>query len=92
MNRIDEGKSIANELGDFTTTPRLVGIAALALGVGALSAFVAVGLLKLISLFTNIFFYQHFSTQATTPVEHHLGVLVVAIPVIGGVIIGLMAR
>jgi H+/Cl- antiporter ClcA len=80
------------ELGDFTATPRLLTVSILALGIGALSAFVALGLLKLIALFTNIFFYQRFTTQAVSPVGHHLGWLAILVPVVGGVIIGLMAR
>src|SRR5262245_9901058 len=89
---LDPGKTISNELGDFTTTPRLLKISALALGIGAIGAFVALGLLKLIALFTNLFFYQTFSTQSAQPTEHHLGVFVILVPVIGGLIIGFMAR
>ena len=88
----EPGKTISNELGDFTTTPRLLRISALALTIGTLSAFVALGLLKLIALFTNIFFFQRISTAAAEPEGHHLGWLVILVPVIGGVIIGFMAR
>src|SRR5215510_7155724 len=90
--QFDRGRKVSNELGDFTTTPRLLKISALALGVGAVSAFVAFGLLKLIALFTNIFFYQRIGADSAEPQGNHLGWLVVLIPVIGGVIIGLMAR
>jgi len=82
----------SNELGDFTTTPRLLTVSLLALGIGAISAFVALGLLKLIGFFTNVFFYQRFATEMVSPVGHHLGYFVVAVPIIGGLIIGLMAR
>jgi CIC family chloride channel protein len=82
----------SNELGDFTTTPRLLTVSLLALGIGAISAFVALGLLKLIGFFTNLFFYQRVATEMVSPVGHHLGYFVVAVPVIGGLIIGLMAR
>ena len=92
MKRPDPGKPISNELGDFTTTPRLLRISPLALGVGAISAFVALGLLKLIALFTNIFFYQRISTDGVQPAGHHLGFLVIFVPIIGGVIIGFMAK
>ena len=44
------------ELGDFTTTPRVILIALLAVPIGILSAFVALALLRLIGLFTNLFF------------------------------------
>src|SRR5262245_53535261 len=92
MRKHDPGKTISNDLGDFTTTPRLLKISCLALGIGAISAFVALGLLKLIALFTNVFFYQRISTEGVQPAGHHLGIFVVVVPVLGGIIIGLMAR
>src|SRR5438874_6263485 len=82
----------SNDLGDFTTTPRLLTVSGLAVVIGILSAFVALGLLKLIGFFTNLFFYQRVATELVSPAGHHLGFFVVAIPVIGGLIIGLMAR
>ena len=54
--------------------------------------FVALGLLKLIGFFTNVFFYQRFATDLISPAGHHLGVFVVAVPIVGGLIIGIMAR
>src|SRR5436190_1976088 len=92
MKKLDPGKTISNELGDFTTTPRLLKISGLAVCIGAISAFVALALLKLIALFTNIFFYQRISAKAVQPAEHHLGLLVILVPAIGGLIIGLMAK
>src|SRR5215468_6127829 len=82
----------AHGLGDFTTTPRLLTVSVLALGIGALSAVVALALLKLIGLFTNLFFYQRFQADMVSPAGHHLGWFVIFVPVIGGLIIGLMAR
>ena len=79
MKRLDPGKPISNELGDFTTTPRLLRISALALSVGAISAFVALGLLKLIALFTNITMRAADPSQRLFPVvdqqAHLSGVL-----------------
>jgi hypothetical protein len=48
---------VSEELGDFTTTPRVLSISLLATAIGALSAFVALALLRLIGLFTNLFFF-----------------------------------
>src|SRR3989440_7251265 len=79
-------------LGDFTATPRLLTVSALAVAIGALSALVALALLKLIGLFTNIFFYQRFQSDMVSPTGHHLGAFVIIVPVIGGLIIGFMAR
>src|SRR5215468_7503757 len=92
MKKVDPGNVISNELGDFTTTPQLLTVSLLALAVGALSAFVALALLKLIGLFTNIFFYQRLQSDMVTPVAHQLGIFVVIVPIIGGIIIGFMAR
>ena len=81
-----------DHLGDFTTTARVVPIAALAVVIGIVAAFVAAALLSLIGFFTNIFFFQRFSTALVTPSGHHLGPFVVLVPVVGALIIGLMAR
>ena len=91
-NKVIPVRHHSSELGDFTTTPRLLTVSALATAIGTLSAFVALGLLKLIGFFTNIFFYQRFGAKLVSPVGHHLGIVVVAVPVGGGLIIGLMAR
>jgi chloride channel protein, CIC family len=70
----------------------VIPIALLATLIGILSAFVALALLRLIGLFTNLFFYGRWNTAMVSPAEHHLGAFVVLIPVAGSLIIGLMAR
>ncbi len=82
----------AGRLGDFTTTPRVFWLSLLALIIGALSAFVALALLRLIGLFTNLFFFQRWSTNLVSPAGNHLGLFVVIVPVIGALIIGFLAR
>ncbi|MDI3258816.1 MAG: chloride channel protein [Sinobacteraceae bacterium] len=80
-------------LGDFTVTPRMLLIALLACGIGALGALVADALLKLIGLITNLAFYQRFATTLVAPgADHHSPLLVLLLPVLGGLIVGLMAR
>jgi CIC family chloride channel protein len=78
--------------GDFTATPRMLLITLLAMCIGVLSAIVALILLKLIGLSTNLFFYQRWSTAMVSPAGNKLGWLAVLVPVIGGLIVGLMAR
>ena len=78
--------------GDFTADRRLIGMSALAAVTGAIAAVMAVLLLKLIGLFTNLFFYQQVSLTLRPPAGTGLGPLAVMVPVIGGLIIGLMAR
>src|SRR5215467_174178 len=82
----------SNKLGDFTVEPRTIFIALLAVGIGVISAYVALGLLKLIGLFTNLFFFQRWSTALVSPAGNHFGWLVILVPVAGSIIIGFMAR
>ncbi|MCA1666219.1 MAG: chloride channel protein [Thermomicrobia bacterium] len=82
----------AARLGDFIATPRIIFISLIAIVVGALSAVVALVLLRLIGLFTNLFFFQRWGTALVSPAGNHLGVFVVLVPVIGAMIVGLMAR
>jgi chloride channel protein, CIC family len=79
-------------LGDFTMTPRAVSISGLAVLIGFVSAFIALVLLKLIGIFTNLFFFQRWSTAMVSPAGNHLGLWEVAVPVVGALIIGFMAR
>jgi len=80
------------KLGDFTTDARVVLISLMAIGIGVISAFVALALLRLIGLFTNLAFFGRWSTTLVSPVGNNLGIFEIFIPVIGGLIIGLMAR
>jgi chloride channel protein, CIC family len=82
----------AEELGDFTTTPRVIPISLLAIAIGFIASFVAWFLLRLIGLFTNLFYYQRIDTALSSPAGNHLGVFALAVPVIGSLIVGLMAR
>ncbi|MGA8727186.1 MAG: hypothetical protein WB608_00440, partial [Terracidiphilus sp.] len=85
-------KSTLKDLGDFTTTIRVVPIMLMAIVIGAIGAYVAWFLLKLIGLFTNIFYYQRLSTGFASPVGNQLGVYAIAVPVVGSLIVGIMAR
>jgi H+/Cl- antiporter ClcA len=64
----------------------------LAAVIGIFSAFVALALLRLIGLFTNLFFFQRVSTALVSPAGNKLGWLELFVPMIGGLIIGFMAR
>jgi CIC family chloride channel protein len=85
-------KADLSHLGDFTTTPRVVLIGVIAVAIGLVCAYVALALLKLIGLFTNLFFYQRWDTALVSPAGHHLGAFVVLVPVVGALMIGVMAR
>ncbi|MEO7493350.1 MAG: chloride channel protein [Massilia sp.] len=77
---------------DFDGQARLVPIAAMAAVIGALSTATAWLLLHAIHLFTNLFFFQRLSDAFHSPAAHTLGAWVIAVPVIGGLMIGLIAR
>ena len=84
---------VPSRLGDYTVTPRIVLIGALAAVIGAVAAVVADGLLKLIGFITNLVFYQRIATGMIAPgAATHPWWLVVGAPVAGGLAVGLMAR
>ena len=71
---------------------RLGMISVLAGGIGLLAGGVAYILYRLIGLFTNIFFFHRFDDQFTSARLNHLGPWVIVTPVIGGLIVGLLAK
>lgn len=71
---------------------RVIKISLLSIGLGIVSGLVAQLLTKLIGLITNISFYGKFSTEFISPANNRLGFFVIVIPVIGAIIVGLMAR
>lgn len=71
---------------------RLVQLSILAAIVGVIAGFVAYLLVSLIGLISNLIFFQRVSLEIPDLTNHNLGPLVVIVPVIGGIIIGLMAR
>ena len=78
--------------GDFALDARLLRIATLAAVIGAASTVAARVLLDLIRFFTNLFFFQDFSLADRSPAGHTMGAWVIAVPVLGGLVIGLIAR
>ncbi|HVT92338.1 MAG TPA: chloride channel protein [Bryobacteraceae bacterium] len=80
------------ELGDFTTTARVLPISGLAIVIGIVGTYVAWALLRLIGLVTNLSFYHRWSTALSSPAQNHLGLWLLAPPILGGLVVGLMAR
>ncbi len=78
--------------GDFALNTRLLRITAMAAVIGGLSTVAAYVLLDLIRLFTNLFFFQTLSVADRSPATNTLGPWVIVVPVIGGLIVGVMAR
>jgi len=91
-----------NERGSVPTIPSLTGsqaaqfrivlVSFLAAGIGLVAGVVAYALYKLIGLFTNLFFFHRWSTTFRSVGSHHLGAWVILVPVIGGLIVGVMAK
>lgn len=71
---------------------RIVLISFLAGGVGLIAGCIAFLLYRLIGLFTNIAFYGRFSGSFVSAGHNHLGWWVIPIAVIGGLIVGIMAK
>ena len=71
---------------------RIGFISLLASIVGIISGFVAFALYDLIGLFTNLAFYGIWSFHFRSAVGNQRGLWVIIVPVIGGLIIGLMAK
>lgn len=71
---------------------RVILVCSLSIFVAVLSMIVAKLLLLGIQLFTNVFYFQEFSFVERAPGENTLGWWAILIPVIGGLIVGVMAR
>jgi chloride channel protein, CIC family len=82
----------AERLGDFTTRPRVLIVAGIAVIVGTAGFIAGVLLLDLIRLFTGIAYFQEFKFVTHGLGHSPLGYAAVAVPVVGGLVVGLMAR
>ena len=71
---------------------RVLWISLLAIVLGLTAAVVARALTMLIGLITNLAFYGRVDTSFVSPAGNHLGLWVIVVPVIGGLIVGAMAR
>jgi H+/Cl- antiporter ClcA len=83
---------VSHHLGDFTTNPRVLVIAGIAVIVATAGVATGIGLLQLIKLATNIAYFGRFSVADVNLQDSPLGLWAVGVPVVGSLIIGLMAR
>lgn len=79
-------------LADHSADWRMIMLAGASILVGTGAAFGAWILLKLIAFATNLFWFGRISAAPAEIVDAHVGLAVIAIPVIGSLLIGLMAR
>jgi H+/Cl- antiporter ClcA/CBS domain-containing protein len=85
-------RSKSRPLADHSADWRLVPLAGAAIVIGAGAACGAWALIKLIAVATNLFWFGRFSAAPADIVDAKVGLAIVAIPVVGSLIIGLMAR
>src|SRR6184192_1667093 len=81
-----------DRLGDFTADSRVLTLTGMAALIGVISAFVALALLRLIGFFTHLFYYHAIDSRLVSPADNRLGVWALLVPIVGGLIVGLMAR
>jgi chloride channel protein, CIC family len=85
-------KAESSVLRDFTVDRRVWLLSAVALVIGTGATLLAVVLLKLIAISTNLFYYHRFSSLSVSPAGSPLGYWMVIVPVVGGLLVGWMAR
>ncbi len=88
----ESSSAVRSQLRDFNADSRMLILSALALLLGLAGAVLAYFLLHLIYAATNLFYFHRFGWQFVSPADNHLHWLAVFVPIVGGVLIGLMAR
>jgi len=81
-----------HQLADHSVDLRMPLLAFMALVVGTGGAVGAWLLVKLIAIATNLFWFGRLSADHSVITDSNVGLLVVVIPVIGSLLVGLMAR
>ena len=79
-------------LGDYSTDRRVWILSAMAIAIGGIAAGVAWALVWLIAVITNLAYFGRFSSTFVSPGSHPLEAWSVLIPIVGGLVIGAMAR
>jgi CIC family chloride channel protein len=71
---------------------RVVALCGVAVLLGATASVAAFLLIRLIALVTNLAFFHRWSFVETSPGQNSLGLWVIVVPIVGGLIVGFMAR
>ena len=79
-------------LRDFTVDRRVWLLSGVSVGIGIAATGLAILLLRCIALVTNLAYYHRLNTAAAAPSGSPLGYWMLIVPVIGGLIVGLIAR
>ena len=98
-SRLPVAPSLQPALDQVVTPPaapavdaRTVAVSAAAVAIGVAAAFIARLLTMLIGLITNVTFHGRLSTAFVEPTTAVIGPWVIVAPVVGGLIVGVMAR
>ena len=87
-----EARSLKVSGGQQSASFRIGFICLLAAMIGILAGLIAYVLYDLIGLFTNLAYYHEWSFHFRSPENTHLGPWIIVTPVIGGLIVGFMAK
>ncbi|WP_437486140.1 chloride channel protein [Sorangium sp. So ce1014] len=71
---------------------RVVLVSGLAIAVAGVAFLAAELLTALIAVITNLAFFGRLSAAPASPAEHHVGALVLVVPIAGALVVGVMAR
>src|SRR5580704_5213448 len=71
---------------------RVVTICLEAVVLGVVAAFVAKVLIQLIDFITNLAYFHRSSFESASPADNTLGMWAIGVPIVGGLIVGFMAR
>lgn len=71
---------------------KIIILCLMSFAIGAFATVIAKILILSISFFTNLFWFSKFSLEKVELVNHHFSPIYILVPVIGGLIVGLMAR
>ncbi|HEX6637607.1 MAG TPA: chloride channel protein [Steroidobacteraceae bacterium] len=91
-NPLDNRPAFQNTLGDFRVGPRVLVVIAMSVVVGFAGVTAAWLLSKLIVLTTNVAYFGRWTIEVLSVSATPLGPVRVLLPVLGGLVIGLMAR
>jgi H+/Cl- antiporter ClcA len=80
------------KLRDYSADSRMLYMSGLAVIVGAVGAVLSWALLRLIYLCTNLFYFHRWNAHIVDPGANTLGWKAIFLPVIGGLLVGLIAR
>jgi H+/Cl- antiporter ClcA/predicted transcriptional regulator len=74
------------------TDARLLLTTGLAVVIGLSAGLISQIVTAMIGFVTNLSFYGTLSTHFSSPADNHMGLWVIAVPVVGGIVVGIMAR